>query len=283
MAKTKFEALIEHIVNDEHESARELFHDIVVEKSREIYNELVAEDEEIPSGDESSDLESDIENVDADEEGFDAEDIEDAADELEDEMSDDEDNMDSEPDEIEDRVVDLEAGMDDLDLAIEKLKAEFDELMSQEETEPEHSDLGMDSEEYSDSEDMNPMSPMMPKEGIVREYTEKVGDAFKGSKTEGHTVGTGSSDKPSVNTRSTVAGKNDMGGTAKNLAQGGSNAAPDGTSAPKHPKVGEIELGKRNVNQVGGNKGAEDFYKTKAKAPSKETAGVNDKSPLAKS
>lgn len=277
MAKTKFEALIEHIVNDEHEAARELFHDIVVEKSREIYNDLVAEDEELPSGEESGDLESDIENVDADEEGFDAEDMEDAADELEDEMSNDENDMDDESEEIEDRVVDLEAGLDDLDLAIEKLKAEFDELMSQEETEPEHADFGMDSDVEDD------MNPMMPKEGIVREYTEKVGDPFKGSKTEGHTVGTGASDKPSVNAHSVVAGKNDMGGTAKNLAQGGSNPAPDGTSAPKHPKVGEMELGKRNVNQVGGNKGAEDFYKTKAKAASKEAAGVNDKSPLAKS
>ena len=45
MAKTQFEALIEHIINDEEDAARELLHDIVVQTSRQIYNEMAAEDE----------------------------------------------------------------------------------------------------------------------------------------------------------------------------------------------------------------------------------------------
>ena len=41
----KFEQLIEFIINDEEEKAKELFHDVVVEKSRDIYEQLMAEDE----------------------------------------------------------------------------------------------------------------------------------------------------------------------------------------------------------------------------------------------
>jgi len=40
----KFEQLIEYVINDEESKARELFHDIVVEKSREIYENLMAEE-----------------------------------------------------------------------------------------------------------------------------------------------------------------------------------------------------------------------------------------------
>ena len=40
----KYEQLIEYIINDEEAKAKELFHQIVVGKSREIYQELLAED-----------------------------------------------------------------------------------------------------------------------------------------------------------------------------------------------------------------------------------------------
>ena len=43
---SKFEQLIEYVINDEEQKARELFHDIVVEKSREIYENLMQEEAE---------------------------------------------------------------------------------------------------------------------------------------------------------------------------------------------------------------------------------------------
>lgn len=287
MAKTQFEALIEHIINDNEEAARELLHDIVVAKSREIYNEMMEEEEadeaddseekvdeasfDEAGGDMSDDM---IDDVEADEEGMS---MDDAGDELGDEMGMDDEagnDMGAEPGEedMEDRIVDLEAALDEL-------KAEFDQLMSQEEGEPEHADMGSDM-----GDDMEMHHDMEPAEGVVREYVEKVAAPAKG---EGQTVGSDSSSKPSVNAKSVVAGKNDMGGTAKNLVQGGSEAAPDGNSPKKASNAytkgqGEVEVAKRNVNQVGGNKGASDFYNTKAKAKTGE-AGVNDKSPLAKS
>jgi len=39
-----FEQLIEYVINDEQDKARELFHDIVVEKSRQIYEEMMDEE-----------------------------------------------------------------------------------------------------------------------------------------------------------------------------------------------------------------------------------------------
>ena len=42
---SKFEQLIEYVINDEEAKAKELFHDIVVEKSREIYENLMSEEE----------------------------------------------------------------------------------------------------------------------------------------------------------------------------------------------------------------------------------------------
>lgn len=286
MAKTQFEALIEHIINDEEEAARELLHDIVVQTSRQIYNEMAAEDEHEDDeemnevgGDMSDDM---IDDVEADEEGMS---MDSAGDELGNEMGmDDEGDMDAGEegeDELEDRVVDLESALDDL-------KAEFDSLMSQEAGEEEHSDMGMDME--NDMDDMGSMDDeemTMPKEGFVREYVEKVKHP---SNTEGQTVGTGASNKPGVNSKSIIDNmKNDMGGSAKNLAQGGSEAAPDGQTAYKKPNnmyakgMKDSEYSSRNVNQVGGNKGASDFYSSRAKAKSGEESGTNDKSILKKS
>ena len=42
----RFEQLIEYVINDEEQKARELFHDIVVAKSREIYESMMAEEAE---------------------------------------------------------------------------------------------------------------------------------------------------------------------------------------------------------------------------------------------
>ena len=55
----KFEQLIEFVINDEDAKARELFHDIVVEKSRQIYENLMAE-EAVEEAEGSDDLRSNV-------------------------------------------------------------------------------------------------------------------------------------------------------------------------------------------------------------------------------
>ena len=54
----KFEQLIEYVINDEQQKAQELFHDIVVEKSRQIYEDIMSEEAE-EDLDESADEELD--------------------------------------------------------------------------------------------------------------------------------------------------------------------------------------------------------------------------------
>jgi hypothetical protein len=65
----KYEQLVEFIINDETDKARELFHQIVVEKSRDIYESLVSEEdlEETMGGNEVEDL---VDEVSLDEEGI---------------------------------------------------------------------------------------------------------------------------------------------------------------------------------------------------------------------
>jgi hypothetical protein len=118
MDNRKFEQLIELIINENEEQARALFHDIVVEKSREIYESIM--DEEAMSEDMSGGLLDEIEaDVMSDEEGM-AEDEDEFADiEIDDEegFGDEEESED-----LEDRVVDLEDKLD-------QLMAEFEEIM----------------------------------------------------------------------------------------------------------------------------------------------------------
>jgi hypothetical protein len=47
---TKFEQLVEYVINDDEAKAKALFHDIVVEKSREIYEDLMQDEEGVEEG-----------------------------------------------------------------------------------------------------------------------------------------------------------------------------------------------------------------------------------------
>jgi hypothetical protein len=281
----KYEQLIEHIINDETDKARELFHTIVVEKSRDIYENLIDEqDLDEVGGNQVEDL---VDEITIDEQGM--------TEEEESEEGSEEDAMDAEEmpgeeeqgeAEIEDRVVDLEDALDEL-------KAEFDALMAGEEHEEEampgiHGDKdademeGMMYEEQSEffeakEEDEEDEEAEEVDETIVREYVEKV--AAPSNKTEGGEVGKGGS--ANVNKASTVAGKNDMGGSSANIAKGGAEANPDGTSpkATAKPK-GELK-GAGSYENVPGAKAGQAFAK-KATAVKKEEGAVNATSPLAK-
>ena len=125
MDNRKFEQLIDMIINENEEQARALFHDIVVEKSREIYESMM--DEEF--GGEHSQVGALSDEIGHEEEGMTEEedefaDIDDGEGE---EVSLDGDEFGGEEGEegLEDRVVDLEDKLDEL-------MAEFEELMGSE-------------------------------------------------------------------------------------------------------------------------------------------------------
>lgn len=126
----KFEKLIEFIINDEDQKARDLFHTIVVEKSRDIYESIMDEEnmEEHVHGDQVGDMVDEISNEETmgenDEEGAEAELSGDeegfAGDEFGGEQGDA-----AEHEEIEDKVMNIDAKLDEL-------LAKFDEIMGDE-------------------------------------------------------------------------------------------------------------------------------------------------------
>ncbi len=224
-----YEQLVEFIINDETDKARELFHNIVVEKSRDIYESLMDETEQEIGGNEVEDLAKDVELDEqglAEEEEFDSE---------ESEMDFD---QDGELDAHEEEHVSDDDRISDLETALDELKAEFDTLMAGEEEEPEHAEMfGHDEagEEEGDEELEDEMDDTM-----VREYVEKVA----------------SPTNTATKSKSPVAGKNDMGGSAKNIAQGGEET---GAAAEK---AQAIKSG--NINVPGGKAG--DAFTTKETA-----------------
>ena len=314
----KYEQLIEHIINNDESQARELFHQIVVEKSREIYESLMDEEsveEDIHGPDNPVDSLVDEITMDETHIGEDEEDSEmefdldsetDDGDLAGDFPADDDMDMDDEGD--------LEAKVMDLESELEELKAEFEKLVADEEGDMDDMDMDdmgdddMDDEEDDESEDEememyetsdedleeseeemteSRQRPQYPKSAvdIMREYVEKISAP---SNTEFAPVGTGTGgDKASGNTKHIVAGKNDMGGTAQNIAKGGSESAPDGQRPSgkaggflKNPQ--EIDVAKRNVNKPGGNKGAQNWYSNKASAKSGEGQTTDGSVPVNK-
>ena len=327
----KYEQLIEHIINDNEQAARELFHQIVVDKSRDIYESLM--DEEMGGNPADQFVQDVTSEVEQDEQGIGEDDEEGAELELggDDEMDADDmggDDMDDEEGEgdVEDRVMDLEQELD-------ALKAEFDKLLGggdEEAADDMGPEMGAEEPEFGDDEEMtmeaeevveaaagsgksgsgasgsgksgsgksgsgNPFAKKGSGSGkmegrsqaeIMKEYVDKVKDMYKGDAAEGSEVGTGGS--VNVNkARVTDNMKNDMGGTAANIANGGAEQNPDGQKP--NGKTGgfvkpaqEIDVAKRNVNKVGGNKGAQDFYGTKASAKSAEGSTTDGSVSVAK-
>ena len=168
MDNKKFEQLIDLIINENEEHARALFHDIVVEKSREIYESMMDEEDlDEGMGGQVGDLLDEINAEESgvveaeDEEDFDLTDIEDDG---EDEVIDLEADGDEMGDEggLEDRVVDLEDKLD-------QLMAEFEDIMG-----GEGDDMG-DEEDFGDEGDEEAMMEAVQLKNVPGLYGSKIG------------------------------------------------------------------------------------------------------------
>jgi hypothetical protein len=278
---SKFEQLIEYVINDEEAKAKELFHDIVVEKSREIYENLMDESEELDeesTHDEDDKAEKAGEKVTKDIEYDDKKDRMDEEEEELDEMmggdaSDDliddveaeeqgmqeEEEMDIEMDaeesgdeNIEDRVVDLEDKLDEL-------MAEFEALMGNDgdsvDDEMGGDDLEMDDTDTADfgMDDEEVEMGMMEAVSLSKVAPAKMGD-------------------DGANTKSVVP---------QNSGAKGAMASPvkmtgDTAQGRPAPKAGEL-IGKVQ-NSVGGDK----KMSAAPKPVTAQAGGVNTKTPFPK-
>jgi hypothetical protein len=288
--KTTLEKMLEHLVNDNTAKAEELFHEYVVTKSREIYENLIEEemdDEDVKEDSKDEEVDEASKDDDADDKVDEAsdEDDEDKVDESTDEEvdeefeevaveADDEDPMDAmgadKGDDLESDITsDDEDGdkepeelFQDLDSIVDELQAKFDEIKGGDDMDA-GDDMGDKEEEM-----FAPESSADP-EGdaeleTMREYVEKVAG--------GHGAEAKGSAEAADNKKSVVDNmKNDMGGTTANIAKGGeANGKNDGGLADINAK----EENAGNVN-VPGAKGATKMSPEKGHGAEKKGAGEN--------
>lgn len=313
---TKFEQLLDYLVNEEMDKANELFHEIVVEKSRDIYENLIAEEE--AEADEGTDNQDEpVDEADEDQE----ESVEEAMDddptdesmELEDSYSMEGDDEESEmpPQDKTDNFGD-EVGVDhgeeggeegeeaaifDFKDAFEKLEAAFQKLEA-----AQGGEMGGEPAEFGTDPSMDDEDEMMGSQAfegrrITREYTEKVGNDWDKSgsmKAQGKHIGAGSGDTDSAPNegRSPISsgkGKPNTGATAENILRGGDEGGtPTGTSPAgkaggflSNAKAmntgnGNVPGGKMGVRNLSNVKGGHGAEK-KGSGPGPVGAGSGDK------
>ena len=236
--KNILEQMLGHLVNDDKQKAEELFHEYVVAKSREIYEQLIEaemDDEEEEEVDEASEEEKEEGEDDLDEN------FEDIAYEGDDEMSD----MGGDPtddlagemgpeedDEFADK--DPEELFQDLDSIVDELQAKFDAMNG--DGDMGGDDMGgMDDEKMKDDFDL----------ATVREYVEKV-PAGHGAEKKGQ------GEKADGSAGGLKFSKNDMGGTSANIL-GGKDGQDSGTIGAGGTVKGSSLLKGKPQLQDGGN------------------------------
>ena len=298
---TKFEQLLDYLVNEEHDKANELFHEIVVEKSRSIYENLIAEeaeedeemdeaaeedDESVEEGAEEDeemdegamDLEDSysMETDDEGDDGFGGGEEGDATDELGAEIgaSDSDDSEESGED----------SAMMDIKNAIQELEAAFAELEQSQGGEM-GGDFGGEfgDDEGGEEDEMEMMG--------LREYREKVGNDWEknSQKGQGQLAGAGTGDKEGSPTEgkspiSSGKGKPTTGATAKNVAQGNVEGQSNtGTLPGKVNKGITPEKGEKFAGGLHNVDGATSGVKTlskvsqNSKTPGPVGSGTGDK------
>ena len=152
----KLEQVLDLLLSEDSDQAAEILHQIIVEKARTLYENIVdeeADDEEEldeadevggePSTDFTDEISSDKDEIDSDEEQDGEADDEESDDDSEEDEFDGEFGAEEGEGSTEERVEDLES-------QLAELRAEFDALMGEEMQEPQHADLG---DEMGDIED----------------------------------------------------------------------------------------------------------------------------------
>ena len=260
----RFEQLIEYVINDEELKAQELFHDIIVEKSRQIYENMMAEEaeeeEEIEEGlmDEvASEEESDM-NMEAEGDDDGEEMGGDAADEFisDVEVDDGGDDMGSDEPATKDDIMNIEDKLD-------QLMAEFEDLMGG--SDMDNGD-GFGPDAGGDAIEMDDTSEMQP--GMMEAVTLKAAPKPV------------TSEEGSVNKKSTVAAnagaKGPIGNSVKPVHAGGEMGGHHDTPAYRNTT-------KDLIGKVGNTPSQSTQKPSPATKPHLgQASGVNTKSPVAR-
>ena len=272
----RFEQLIEYVINDEEAKARELFHDIVVEKSRQIYENIMAEEaeEEIEEGAEEE-IEEGMEDMEESAMGGDASDdlIDDVEMEEESDM-----NMEAEGDEEEFGDDHAEPDMDNmggpsdhdsdnepatksdvmnLEDKLDQLMAEFEDLMGSDDMGDGFGpDEGGDAIEMDDTDEMEPgMMEAVSLKAAPKPTTSEEGSVNKKSTYAANSGQAGMASRP-VHTGASEGGRHDTSAysnNTKDLIGKVGNTPAQGTQKPSaapKPKMGAGSEGQNNKSPL---------------------------------
>jgi hypothetical protein len=266
MDHKKFETLIDLIINENEEQARALFHDIVVEKSREIYEDIMSDemDEGMDPGGQVGQM---MDEISAEEEGMTEEEDEeiDFDDEGDEDIIDIEADgeMDHSEEGEEDRLVSIEDKLDQLMAEFEQIMGNGDDEMADDEMADADDEMAMGDEEMAMGDEEEP--------AMMEAITLK-----KVSVTHGDN---------GQNTKSTSLQNSGQAGMDSRPVKfsGASEAVP---TSPKGPSnfysKGETQV--KDANNWKNAPAQNNADLEKAPAPSKSQAsGTNTKSPVAES
>ena len=312
---SKFEQLIEYVINDEEAKAKELFHDIVVEKSREIYENLMNEESDAEEDDHAeraaNKVKDEIEYDDAkDKKDRTDEDEEDDEEPIEEDMGDtsgsasqdlmrevetDEQGMTEESDaEFDDEAeedgedlthdieADHDAGEGDIENRVVDLEDKLDELMAEFEAL-----MGDEAEEHGDDEfDMEPVDGDVGGDAYADDDTSEFQDMPMSENISLAKVAAPTHGDNGANSKSPVAANSGAAGmAAKPVRNTASESNPDGTSAYKAP-TSYADKGRGNLPGAGQFKNVPAKNGSKLEAAPKPTlaqaTGVNTKTPFPK-
>jgi len=246
--RSKFEEMLERLVNEDRAGAEELFHEIVVEKSRELYQSILeAEDqeddedlEEASEDDEADDTDLDEASDDEDDEeldemfGLDEFEMEagpmggDATDDMMGDVEMDDDSLDGgDMDmDMDDASGDIDDRMSNLEDELAALTAEFEKVIgnnADDEDDGDDEDVGDEADDEAGDDDTD--DDAMEKEAYAFEAKKaddkKKADVKKSASEQMREyvekVSPAKMGDNGANTKSLVASKNDMGGTTANI------------------------------------------------------------------
>ena len=152
MDHKKFETLIDLIINENEEQARALFHDIVVEKSREIYEDIMNDEMDEGMGGQVGQM---MDEISAEEEGMTEEEEEeiDFDDEGDDDIVDIEADDDMDDEGVEDRLISIEDKLDQLMAEFEEIMGNNDDEMADDDMADADDEMAMGDEEMAMGDD----------------------------------------------------------------------------------------------------------------------------------
>ena len=275
----RFEQLIEYVINDEEAKARELFHDIVVEKSRQIYENIMAEEaeEELDEG-ANEDIEEGMMGGDASDDLIDDVEMEEESDMNMEAEGDEEEEFsmsaDDNGEEAEFSMGDEEGGSDEpatkddimnLEDKLDQLMAEFEDLMGGDDMGdgdgfgPEE---GGDAIEMDDTEEMEPgMMEAVSLKAAPKPVTSEEGGVNKKSTYAANSGQAGMASRP-VHTGAAEGGHHDTSAysnNTKDLIGKVGNTPAQGTQKPSaapKPKMGAGSEGQNNKSPLPGGRKA---------------------------